>query len=59
MPYKSHSHYVVTGVLVNGRRFRPITTNFYLHADSINLWCGSVWEVFTDGTRRLIKRVSN
>ena len=49
--------YVVTGVTVQGKRFRIRTDNL-LHAQGINLYRGSVWAVI-DGKKRLIKRVWN
>lgn len=49
--------YHVTGVTVNGRRFRMIYSSCYW-AMGINLWRGSVWEV-KDGKRKLVKRVWN
>lgn len=52
------SKFVVTGVLVNGRRFSPIRTSNPMIADSINLYRGSVWEII-NGKRKLIKRVWN
>lgn len=50
--------FVVTGRYYNSRRRFSIKTNNAIHANSINLWCGSVWEVI-NGKRRLIKRVWN
>lgn len=50
--------YHVTGVDVYGRRFKIITTN-RLHAFGINLFKGSVWEVKSDGSRKLLSRVWN
>ena len=51
-------HYVITETLYrSNKRFRKVTSSF-LHATSINLWRGSVWEV-RDGKRKLIKRVYN
>lgn len=51
--------YVVTGILANGRRFQPIRTSNYMHAMMINLFQGSVWEVASDGKRKLLRRVYN
>jgi hypothetical protein len=50
--------YVVTGVTVHGKRFRPLYTDSYIYAMGINLWRGSVWKL-ENGKRRLIKRVYN
>ena len=52
-------YYVVTGTLVNGRRFQAIHTKNYNYAMSINLYRGSVWEMQSDGSRKLLKRVWN
>jgi hypothetical protein len=49
--------YHVTGVDVYNKRFRIVTEN-WMHAFSINLYRGSVWEV-THGKRKLLKRVYN
>src|SRR5690606_7811962 len=35
--------YVVTGVLANGQRFKPITTSSWRHANGINLFRGTKW----------------
>ena len=51
--------YEVTGVLVNGKRFKPIRTTSLDHALSINLYRGSVWGVREDDTRILLSRVWN
>lgn len=50
--------YIVTGILVNGRRFKAIHTTNRLYAFGINLYRGSVWEV-VDGKRKLLLRVWN
>jgi len=49
--------YHVTGVTVNGRRFKSAHSNPMM-ALSINLFRGSVWQV-RGGRRKLIKRVYN
>jgi hypothetical protein len=51
--------YHVTGVLRDGKRFKRIVTDNALHALGINLWLGSVWKVRSDGSRTLVKRVTN
>ena len=54
-----YASFVVTGKLVNGRRFRKTHTNG-LYALGINLWNGSVWGVRKDnGKRQRLKRVVN
>ena len=47
--------YHVTGVDRNGKRFKIVTANAR-HADGINLYNGTVWEVI-DGKRKMIRRV--
>lgn len=47
-------HYVITGKLRNGKRFEPIHTTDYRN---YNIWNGSVWRLFPDGRRSLIKRI--
>lgn len=49
--------YHVTGVTVNGRRFRIITDDV-MFAMGVNLYRGSVWRV-VNNKRKLIKRVWN
>ena len=52
--------YIVTGLYAfSKRRFKAIRTHNYIHAMSINLWCGSVWKIDEQNKRRLIKRVWN
>lgn len=48
--------YHVTGILRNGRRFKPMVYSCLRTAMCINLWSGSVWEV-KNGKRKLIKSV--
>jgi len=48
--------YHVTGVDVNGRRFKFVYSSF-THAKMINLFRGSIWEVNEAGKRKLIRRV--
>jgi hypothetical protein len=55
--------YEVTGVDRSGRRFKIVTNN-WMHANSINLWRGTVWQVnirwLGQGPRRsIVKRVWN
>lgn len=58
MVTQMNTHYLVTGVLTNGRRFPAMRFEDRCWAMLINLWRGSVWEV-TDGKRKLIRRVWN
>jgi hypothetical protein len=54
-----YSTFHVTGVLVNGRRFKSQYTN-PRYAFGINLYRGSVWGIRKDnGKRQLLKRVWN
>lgn len=46
--------YAITGILKNGRRFKPIYTNTPQH---YNIWKGSIWLLQKD-TRKLIKRIN-
>lgn len=50
--------YVITGVDVNGKRFKPIRTTNWDHARMINLYRGTVW-LRRDGKRYAIKKVYN
>ena len=51
--------YVITGKLVNGKRFRKTAVSI-LYAFGINLWNGSVWGIRKDtGRRQLLRRVYN
>lgn len=51
--------YKVTGVLVNGKRFKAIHTTNYWQAAGINLYRGTMWESRNDGPWVIIKRVRN
>lgn len=49
--------YIVTGVTIDGKRFRIVTPN-QMHAFGINLYRGTVW--FSDmGKRHILRRVWN
>jgi len=50
--------YHVTGTDRNGKRFKIVTAN-KIHAEGINIWKGTVWEVDCDGKRTMIRRVYN
>jgi hypothetical protein len=50
--------YEVTGVTVNGKRFKIRTSN-RMHAYGINLYRGTVWERLSNGHRRILRRVWN
>lgn len=52
-------HYKVTGVLVNGHRFKAIHTSNYQHAMCINLYRGNVWQGNDVIGWRKIKEVYN
>lgn len=47
--------YVITGILKNGKRFKPITTMFPWH---YNIWQGTIWKLI-DGKRKLDHRIWN
>jgi len=52
--------YEVTGVLTNGKRFKPIVTSNPHHALGINLYRGTVWQRKAGETsRRKVKEVWN
>jgi len=53
--------FIITGTLVNGKRFKPIHTNNWWMANGINLWHGSVWGIRANGMpgRVLLKRITN
>jgi hypothetical protein len=51
----STEKYVITGILTNGKRFKPIHTTTPQH---YNIWNGSIWQII-DGKRKLIKRIYN
>lgn len=53
-----HPQYEITGVDVDGKRFKIATDN-RIHAEGINLWRGSIWLRDPDGTRTLLRRVWN
>ena len=55
---RKDDEYVVTGVLVNGKRFKPIRTHSWAYANGINLYRGTKWLV-RDGKRYIIQRVYN
>ena len=52
---KAGDLYKVTGVLVNGKRFKPIVTSNWFHANCINLYKGTKW-LMRDGKQYLIVR---
>lgn len=47
-------HYIITGILVNGKRFKAIQTVSPQH---YNIWKGSIWKLDDNGKRKLIKRI--
>ena len=53
--------YVVTGVTITGKRFRLGPFKNWWHANSINLYRGSVWLCGPSSKwrRKLVKRVHN
>ena len=52
--------FIITGTLVNGKRFKPIYTNNWWMANNINLYRGNVWGIRNHQPGRiLLKRVTN
>jgi len=49
------SNYIITGILKNGKRFKPIHTSTPQH---YNIWKGSIWKVINN-KRKLIKIIYN
>lgn len=47
--------YIITGTLVNGKRFVSIHTNTPQH---YNIWKGTIWKI-DNNKRILIKRIYN
>jgi hypothetical protein len=57
--HENGDKYIVTGVKVNGQRFRSVYGNPHV-ALAINLYRGSVWQQKGGkGKRTLLKRVCN
>ena len=50
--------YHITGVDRFGKRFKIVTDNC-IHAEGINVWRGTKWEVMADGKRKVIARIWN
>ncbi len=50
--------YHVTGIDCAGKRFKVVAKN-WLHASAINVYRGTRWAVYNDGTRKVIERVYN
>lgn len=50
--------YIITGTDRTGKRFKITTTNV-IHAEGINLYRGSKWEVLKSDERKLLERVWN
>lgn len=52
----------VTGILRSGRRFKalnyPATANGWRTAMQINLWSGTRWAIFADGTKKRISHTA-
>ena len=59
MVHEPGDRYVVTGVCVDGRRFRVATDN-PIHALGINLHRGTLWQIKAgENRRRVVRRVFN
>lgn len=50
--------YHITGVDRRGKRFKIVTNN-RIHAEGINLWRGTKWEVLPNGKRKILVRIWN
>ena len=50
--------YHITGVDRGGKRFKIVTNN-RIHAEGINLWTGTKWEVLPNGKRKILVRIWN
>lgn len=50
--------YIVTGVDTHGKRFKPIRTTSWMHANGINLYRGTKW-LERNGRRYRIQKVWN
>jgi IS4 transposase len=48
--------YVITGILKNGKQFKPIYT---LTPQHYNIWRGTIWKVNDNRTRTRIKTYYN
>jgi hypothetical protein len=48
--------YVITGILRNGKRFKPIYTN---HPENYNIWQGTLWRILPNGRRKKIRDYIN
>lgn len=49
--------YQITGILTNGKRFKPIQYSDVQWAMGINLYNGSIWGIKSDNKRVLLKRI--
>lgn len=49
-------YYLLTGILKNGKRFKPIKTITPHH---YNIWKGTIWVVDINNKRKLIKRINH
>ena len=56
--HKDGDIYVATGVLVNGKRFKPIRSQHWHYISGINLYRGTKW-LERDGKRYRIQSVYN
>ena len=44
--------YIITGILKNGRRFKPIHTDTPQH---YNIWKGTVWKINNEKRKMIIR----
>ena len=48
--------YCITGILKNGKRFKPIHTITPQH---YNIWRGTIWRIDSEGKRKLVTQIYN
>ena len=49
-------NYIITGILKNGKRLKPIRTKT---PQCYNIWNGTLWEVLDNGKRKKIREYFN
>jgi hypothetical protein len=50
------SKYVITGILRNGKRFKPIYTDYPKH---YNIWHGTLWKLLENGKKKKVAQIIN
>ena len=46
--------YTITGILRNGKRFKPIHT---ITSQHYNIWRGTIWKIDSEGKRKLVTKI--